>query len=282
MDAVLGMSRTIEHLMPKHTIFEKNYGTAMLKAMEQVMPQYNLDGISSALKGVSSVLEQMPKINHQNMIDSILPQIKTSFEAWDKSTALDALENIDWSWVSEAYADEEEPGYDGLESTEDFSDEIRAEMASDINQVMETPAQAVSRWQANYVKWKERNPFWADIYMLLLIPILANLIFAILNSSCSALIAYANKDTRVYDEPSATSNVVYNINIEQNVTVIGDEKYYYEVEIPDPVTGETVIGYVYKGNLTVTEAETELHGEEEITPASIGGHASNCEFVLAE
>ena len=118
--------------------------------------------------------------------------------------------------------------------------------------------------------------------MIVLLTIVANIIYAILNSSWSALIAYANKDTRVYDEPSATSNVVYNINIEQNVTVIGDAKYYYEVEIPDPVTGETVIGYVYKGNLTITEAEKEPHGKEEMTSASIGGHASKCEIAIDE
>ena len=41
-------------------------------------------------------------------------------------------------------------------------------------------------------------------------------------------------------------------------TVIGDVPYYYEVEFPNPDTGEMVIGYIYKKNLVNVEAtETE-------------------------
>lgn len=283
MESVMGMSRTIEHLLPKYTIFEQNYGTAMIKAMEQAIPRYNFDGISSALKGFSSVLEQMPKIDQQNMIDSILPQVKTAFDAWDKSAALDALANIDWSWVSETYDNKGESGYDGLECTDDFTDEIRAEMASDINQVMQNPVQAGGVWQTNYVKWKERNPFWAELFMSVLSNLIQTLICAILTYSCTTIVALANKDAKVYEEPSASSSVVYNIAIEQNITVIGDAKYYYEVEIPDPVTGESVIGYVYKGNLTVRGEKEEPHEEKQNSPtASSDNHALNSEFVLAD
>ena len=278
MEGVLGMSRSIEHLLPKHTIFEQNYGTAMLKAMEQAIPRYDLDGMTSALKGFSSVLEQMPKIHHQDLIDSIFPQIKTAFDVWDKSTALDALEKIDWASLSDGYAVDDYFECDSAEYADNFTDVIRDEMVTDINKVLEKPELVVCTWQEKYAKWKERNPALADLFSHILLPILVWLIcFGIENKAASA-----TKNANVYEEPSASSNIVYNITVEQNVTVIGDEKYYYEIEIPDPVTGETVIGYVYKGNLTITEAEKEPYGEEEMTPVSIGGHASKCEIAIAE
>ena len=283
MDAVLGMSRAVEHLMPKHTIFEQGCGTAMLKAMEQAIPKYNLDGMASALKGLSSVLEQMPKIDHLNLMDSILPQAKLAFDAWDRSTALDTLVNNDWSWISETYADNEGPRYDSLEYADDFSDEIRAEMALDIAEVMQAPEQVCDGWQAKYVKWKERNPFWAELFMNVLSNLVQALIWAMLTCGFTTIVAFANKDAKVYEEPVASSNVVYNIAIEQNVTIIGDAKYYYEVEIPDNVTGEAIVGYVYKGNLTVTETNLEPREEEhDVTTATIGVHATNSELVLAE
>ena len=57
---------------------------------------------------------------------------------------------------------------------------------------------------------------------------------------------------------------MYNITVENNITVIGDVPYYYEVEFINPETGELVTGYIYKGNIIAEEQdETEL--QEEVT-----------------
>ena len=285
VESVLGMSRSIEHLMSKDTIVEQACGTAMLQAMEQAIPNYNIDGMASALKGFSAVLDKIPKIDHL-MVDSILPQIKTSFDAWNKTTALDVLANADWSWISDVHADD-----DGIESDEqefsgDLTDEIRAEMALDINEVIQAPEQVSSEWQKKYAKWEKRNPFWAELFMNVLSNLMTDLvkvlIVAMLTCVSSTISAIANKDAKVYEEPATSASVVYNITIEQNITIIGDAKYYYEIEVPDPVTGGTVIGYVYKGNVTVVETEAEEQEEEGETTAVIGDHASNPEFVLSE
>ena len=79
----------------------------------------------------------------------------------------------------------------------------------------------------------------------------------------SARYATANKDARVYEEPTSTSNVVYNISVAQNVTIVGDAPYFYEVEFPDPETGETVTGYIYKGNLVIIDQEEPTTEPEE-------------------
>ena len=60
------------------------------------------------------------------------------------------------------------------------------------------------------------------------------------------------------------SNIVYNITIENHVTVVGDVPYYYVVEFPHPETGEMVTGYVSKRNLAPDEPEkTEAQEEED-------------------
>ena len=71
----------------------------------------------------------------------------------------------------------------------------------------------------------------------------------------------------MYEEPTSTSNVVNNISVEQNVTIIGDAPYFYEVEFVDPETGETVTGYIYKGNLVIND-QKELTTESEETDAA--------------
>ena len=66
----------------------------------------------------------------------------------------------------------------------------------------------------------------------------------------------------MYEEPTATSSVVYNLTVENNVTVIGDAPYFYEVEFVNPENGEPMIGYVYKGNLVADESEETVTQEE--------------------
>lgn len=75
------------------------------------------------------------------------------------------------------------------------------------------------------------------------------------------------KDSQVYEEPVSTSNVVYNLTVENTVTVVGDVPYYYEVEFVNPETGEPVTGYIYKGNLTevVPDAPEDVEASE-VTP----------------
>lgn len=133
-------------------------------------------------------------------------------------------------------------------------------MAADINQILADPNTMHVASQSKYLQWKERNPGFAAFFLNILFPIL----LLIADWGFSSWQARSTKDSRVYEEPVSTSSVVYNITVENNITVIGDVPYYYEVEFINPETGELVTGYIYKGNIIAEEQdETEL--QEEVT-----------------
>lgn len=258
---------------------------SMSQALKAAMPNYRLDGVYAALKEftdsqkvwremvlpstsfVETVIAACPtlKLEIPNIAQSVLAQIDTSaLAALRESVSFAELTKYDWSWLAEAYAEDTEDNVEDVTSDPAktaVTEEVRAEMAEDINQILADPDTMHLASQSKYLQWKARNPGFAAFFLDILLPIL--LLLADWGFSCWQ--ARATKDAHVYEEPVATSNVVYNLTVENNVTVIGDEPYYYEVEFVNPETGEQMIGYVYKANLAAEEPE-ETETQEEMVP----------------
>lgn len=267
---------------------------AISQAWKAAVPDYKLNGVYAALNEIvashrewsKSVLPTNPlvetmkavyptlKIDLPNVKQSILSQIDTSaLTALRKSASMAALAKADWSWLSEVYTEEEEDEDESvLDSVTDSSvtPEIRAEIAADITQVLSNPETMHIDSQSKYLQWKERNPGFAAFFIEILLPIL----LLIADWGFSSWQARTVKDSHVYEEPTSTSSIVYNVTVENNVTIIGDVPYYYEVEFVNPETGELVTGYIYKGNVEAEEPDetevqehaTEATDESESTP----------------
>lgn len=258
---------------------------AISQALKDVVPNYNPDGIKSAMSEIvatqkvwreavlplRSVLEMIAsayptlKMDSTAMAQSILSQVDTStLRALRESVSLAVLAKADWSWLSEVHTeettDDEHNAASNFDLESSVTQEVRAEMAADINQILADPNTMHVASQSKYLQWKERNPGFAAFFLNILFPIL----LLIADWGFSSWQARSTKDSRVYEEPVSTSSVVYNITVENNITVIGDVPYYYEVEFINPETGELVTGYIYKGNIIAKEQdETEL--QEEVT-----------------
>lgn len=267
---------------------------AISQAWKAAVPDYKLNGVYAALNEIvashrewsksvlptNSLVETMKavyptlKVDLPNVTQSILSQIDTSaLAALRESASMAALAKADWSWLSEVYTEEEEDEDEsGLDSVTDSSvtPEIRAEIAADITQVLSNPETMHIDSQSKYLQWKERNPGFAAFFIEILLPIL----LLIADWGFSSWQARTVKDSHVYEEPTSTSSIVYNVTVENNVTIIGDVPYYYEVEFVNPETGELVTGYIYKGNVEaeepdeteVQEQATEATDESESTP----------------
>ena len=228
---------------------------AMSDAWKAAVPHYDFSGAYAAL---NAYLDNYESISRQvaqmsSLAKSILPLIDTSVFDTLKyaSTATKALQDVDWGWVVNAYAeafgskDDDNQEFSENISQETLTPEIRAEIAADITEVLSNPEELQSASQSKYLQWKERNPGFAAFFIEILWPFL----LVILPLLASIWTARPVKDTQVYEEPTSTSNVVYNVTVENNITVIGDAPYFYKVEFPDPETGELVTGYIYKANL---------------------------------
>lgn len=258
-------------------------------ALRTAIPEYNYNGISEALRECVVAFQDLPKIvfptdalreltetmqalskiEIPNFAETILSQIDTSvFTAWKECA--DTFANTDWSWLSEVYTDDTEEVQDM--TVDEVPSEIRKQIATDITEVLADPENLHTVSQNKYLEWKNERPENAALFWQTLCQIIQTII-VILTFGVTIWQARPNKDSRVYEEPTATSTVVYNITIENPVTVIGDVPDYYEVEFSNPETGEVVRGYVPKQNLTadvpedveVQEKETEA---TEVTEAT--------------
>ena len=238
----------------------KNYA-----AISASIPDITLS--TKALLGITDTLSMLPITRISSIAEGIIPLVDMSaMEVLKDSATLAAIATvpkIDWSWIIDVYndaGDDEDSECMDVEVTP----EIRAEIAADITEVLSHPDEAGDISQSKYVKWKERHPFLADLYMQVLLPLIQAILYGLITFGAAALIASANKDARVYEEPTSTSNVVYNISVEQSVTIVGDAPYFFEVEFPDAETGETVTGYIYKGNLVIIDQEEPTTEPEEM------------------
>lgn len=84
-----------------------------------------------------------------------------------------------------------------------------------------------------------------------LLPILVNIIVNL----TWAVIGQVLFPTNVNEEPHISSQVVYHTELHQNIVVVGDVSYYYEVEIQDELSGHHYIGYVSKHSITLIGSE---------------------------
>lgn len=198
---------------------------------------------------------------------SVLEQIDTSaLTALQKSVSVGALVGKDWSWLDDEYV--EDTDNDNQETpVREVSPEIRSQIAADISDVLSDPENMHTSSRNKYLDWVRERPENAMLFWQTLCQIIQTL-FIVLTFAVTTWPARAVKDSQVYEEPKSTSNVVYNLTVENNVTVIGDVPYYYEVEFVNPETGEQMIGYVYKANLAAEEPEeTEAQEVEEVAEA---------------
>ena len=225
--------------------------TAISKTWEAAVSKYDYSGVHTAL---NTWLENHNSISDQisSVTKSILPLVDTSVYGAlkDLNAISTALQSVDWSWLSEVQPVNDENN-DATATTEnqEVTSDIRTAIAEDITEVLAEPKSMHIASRKKYLEWIKESPEHALLFLGTLISFLGLLLQA-LSFGLQIWQARPVKDSQVYQEPVSTSNVVYNLTVENTVTVVGDVPYYYEVEFVNPETGESVIGYIYKGNLT--------------------------------
>ncbi len=187
-------------------------------------------------------------------------QIDTSALVALRESASRAVLAADWFWLAEVRVDDSD---DDQETTvKEVSPETRSQIAADITEVLSDPENMHTTSRKKYIEWARERPENAMHFLQTLCVIIQTL-FVMLSFAMETWQGHTVKDAHVYEEPTSTSSVVYNLTVENNVTVIGDVPYYYEIEFAHPETGEMVTGYIYKGNVAAEESEeTEAQVEE--------------------
>lgn len=78
----------------------------------------------------------------------------------------------------------------------------------------------------------------ANVFLPILVGIFVNIAWSAIGRTLSPV--------NVYEEPNSSSQIVYHIKLNQNIVVMGDIPYCYEVEIQDELSGCCYAGYVSK------------------------------------
>ncbi|MBR6509654.1 MAG: hypothetical protein IKT38_03515 [Clostridia bacterium] len=182
---------------------------------------------------IPTVIDMIPTM------ERILPIIDTSWK----------IPTIDWDWMAKTL---ENYDYEPADVEDVLTDEIRAELKESAEEAL-LAKDSQKNIEQRYGEWKEKHPLLADIYLLIIGAILGFLL-GFMQAPSSAT---TTKNSNVYELPSSTSNIVVNINVDQDITVINEVPYYYEVVYIDPEIGEEKKGYIYKPNVAIQEVETD-------------------------
>lgn len=220
--------------------------TAITEYQSVLRKIYSMHTPETIIKNITTVQSIFANVKIPTAVDWVATMEKVFPIIDDKWKA----PTIDWNWVSKTLDTYDD--YERESVAELLTDDIRVEMDESIQETLATNISFKSIEQ-RYGEWKERHPLLADLYLQLI-----GFILGILGGVIASFIpATTNKNTNVYEAPTTTSNVVININIDQNVTVINEVPYYYEIIYTHPETGEEITGYIYKPSVSILQDSNE-------------------------
>ena len=85
------------------------------------------------------------------------------------------------------------------------------------------------------------------IFFAILISVVANIVYSAVGQALSP--------AKVYETPSPSSQAIYHMERNQNVIIVGEVPYYYEVVINDNSPKNCYTGYVSKRSICLTDIE---------------------------
>lgn len=252
---------------------------ASLEAVKEATKAYSgfqvTPALTSSLTTVMQAVQDLPTSGIVEAMQSVL--LSPVYQEIRNLTNRSAILGADWSWVRDLNKELANVHEDALEDTveEIMTPEVRKQMAEDISEVLADPTTAQKGFESKYLSWKEQHPFFADMFTILFLPFVVGLLLMCIQVQPGITISNSN----IYTEPVSTSTVVYSISVNQNITVIGDAPYYYEVEFVDPETGEAVTGYIYKGNVSIDELAASDEPIADVTESTVEEQTSATESL---
>lgn len=175
--------------------------------------------LETIAQNMTSGVEWLNQINFSNIVNSF-EQTKV-------------LETTIWKYEQSA----------GVESV--TSNEEIAELHNDFQDLTTENKNWQQTLAEKIEKWTEKNPIIYTVIMQILIPILLSIFASFIYGNVSA------PKAAIKEEPSATGDVIYNISINQEVTIIDDTRYYYKVIYHNKEIDKTFTGWISKRSIEI-------------------------------
>lgn len=138
-----------------------------------------------------------------------------------------------------------------IDSPSELSAEDEQIIADEVSSILSSEKNWEQRLMDRVAKLKETHPALAALLYHLIVTILAGIIVNLIAMAIGQAIAPA----KVYEKPRTTSPVIYHLEPLHQVKIIGEEPYYFQIELTDNDTQETMVGFVSKRS--VKEVDTQ-------------------------
>lgn len=207
------------------------------------------------INGIETIVSTIKNINYQKVFDKIsflnetfetIAQNMVSSVKWvnqinfdsilNSLVQTDTLEKTIWEYKRAV-------GVESVASSKEIT-----ELHNDLQDIAGDNKNWQQRLAEKAGKWKEKNPIIYAVIVQILLPLLLSIL---------ASFIYAKVTTpkaAIKDKPSATGNIVYNISINQDVTIIDDTRYYYMVKYYNEETDEKGTGWISKRSIKINDS----------------------------
>lgn len=229
--------------------------------------------MAEALKPAVAVCEQLPKIEESviravQLQQEMVSKLGLTATFWNRiSDQVNTwVQSIDAATIGESFSQQEQfqiidtiekaikdDEFIHTEQSEPIpiSQEDQQIVADEVTGILSSEKNWEKRFAASVQKWKEEHPVVASILFF----IFSQVIVPILVDLMSESIGQTLSPTKVYEAPQTSSSVLYTLPENQLVEIIGDEPYYFKIQISDNTGDQNIIGYASKRSIVIHSGE---------------------------
>ena len=217
------------------------------KEFKNILKQYNLKNIQNIVQNMHPIKQQMnfPLYNTQTVYNERISSLK-GFS--------DNIESIRSEHLLERCVEE----IDSNEENSEISSEEMAEAYNDLTDLSKDTRNWQQKLAYSAQKWKEKNPVICFFLVSMVLAIFNNILSTPFTSAIPS-----NNNARIKDEPSANGNIIFNLSVNQEVTIISNTtNYYYEIEFYDEETCEWKKGWISKRSVKINKETSESEPDD--------------------
>ena len=227
-----------------------NQSIAAIYRTQEIMSKMDTSGITAALR------------QYQAVMDSIAPtalqvQLNERLQEWSRimSKATCRIEPLTETRIAEltrlSSLAEEYTATNIPEESGVLSEGEQKIVADEVEEILLSGKNWEQRFAERIKEFSQTHPVIAwvleKIFFAILIGVVTNIVYSAVGQALSP--------AKVYEDPSPSSQVIYHMELNQNVIIVGEVPYYYEVVINDASSENCYTGYVSKRSICLTEAD---------------------------
>lgn len=237
-------------------VFDSQSMAAMYRTQE-IMAKMDTSGITAALRQYQTVMDAIA-------LTDLQIQLNERLQEWSRimSKATCRIEPLTETQIAEltrlSSLAEEYTATDVSEEARVLSEDEQKIVTEEVEEILLSGKNWEQRFAERIKEFSQTHPVIAwvleKIFFAILISVAANIVYSAVGQALSS--------AKVYEDPSPSSQVIYHMELNQNVIIVGEVPYYYEVVINDEASENCYTGYVSKRSISLIQSEEESTGLE--------------------